>query len=108
MYYTQSIPEKVTYKIQGTKSMNPRTLLCIFTFSLAFEKSILICNQTHLDNENNLVDPESGLKEIAHVYCGELNGKRIRYMVVSALVDIQCNKNSYFRMQLLESNDSQS
>ena len=59
-------------------------------------------------NEYNLVDPESGLKETTHVYCEETNGKQIKYMVVLGLVDIELNKNSYFRMQLLESNDSKS
>lgn len=58
------------------------------------------------NNEQHLVDPDSGLKETAHIYCGEINGREMKYMVVLGLVDIEQNKNSYFRMQLLESNDS--
>lgn len=41
------------------------------------------------------VDPESGLDEEVHVYTD--------YSVNLGLVDIENNKNSYYRMQLLES-----
>lgn len=61
------------------------------------------------DQENDLVDVESGLKGSAHVYCGELQpGKQMKYMAVLGLVDIEMNRNSYYRMQLLESNDLKS
>lgn len=58
--------------------------------------------------ENDLVDVDSGLKGTAHIYCGELNGEQMKFMVVLGLVDIEMNKNSYYRMQLLESNDCKS
>lgn len=60
------------------------------------------------DREHNLVDAESGLQAESHIYCGELDGKQFKYMVVLSLVDIQSNKNSYHRMQLLEANDLKS
>ncbi|XP_020806219.1 poly [ADP-ribose] polymerase [Drosophila serrata] len=44
------------------------------------------------------VDPDSGLEDIAHVYvCG-----KDKYNVVLGLTDIQRNKNSYYKLQLLE------
>lgn len=53
----------------------------------------------------NEVDPECGLAKKAHIYCKTLAGDYIiPYSVVLGLVDIECNKNSYYRMQLLESN----
>ncbi|XP_034661708.1 poly [ADP-ribose] polymerase isoform X1 [Drosophila subobscura] len=44
------------------------------------------------------VDPDSGLEDIAHVY---VQGKD-KYNVVLGLTDIQRNKNSYYKLQLLE------
>ncbi|KAH8262068.1 hypothetical protein KR038_001987 [Drosophila bunnanda] len=44
------------------------------------------------------VDPDSGLEDIAHVY---VHGKD-KYNVVLGLTDIQRNKNSYYKLQLLE------
>ncbi|XP_068156658.1 poly [ADP-ribose] polymerase [Drosophila tropicalis] len=44
------------------------------------------------------VDPESGLEDIAHVY---VKGKD-KFNVVLGLTDIQKNKNSYYKVQLLE------
>ncbi|ALC45395.1 Parp, partial [Drosophila busckii] len=44
------------------------------------------------------VDPDSGLEDIAHVYAKSKD----RYNVVLGLTDIQRNKNSYYKMQLLE------
>ncbi|XP_034111953.2 poly [ADP-ribose] polymerase [Drosophila nasuta] len=45
------------------------------------------------------VDPDSGLEDIAHVY---VKGKN-KYNIVLGLTDIQRNKNSYYKLQLLES-----
>lgn len=45
------------------------------------------------------VDPDSGLEDVAHVY---VKGKD-KYNVVLGLTDIQRNKNSYYKLQLLES-----
>ncbi|XP_031628011.1 poly [ADP-ribose] polymerase-like isoform X2 [Contarinia nasturtii] len=73
IYYTKSVPEKITYKIN--------------------------------DGGSNLVDYDSGLQQTAHIFCEEVNGKQLKYIVICGLVDIERNKNSYFRMQLLESND---
>lgn len=74
------MPEKITYKLKDKQT----------------------------ENDQNLVDVESGCQDIAHIYCAELNGKQFRYIVVLGLVDIQNNKNSYYRMQLLEANDLKS
>lgn len=46
------------------------------------------------------VDPDSGLEDVAHVYVSRNNDK---YNVVLGKTDIQRNKNSYYKMQLLES-----
>lgn len=51
------------------------------------------------------MDPESGLGENANVFSIVINRKNLYYSVVLGFVDIEHNKNSYFRMQLLESND---
>ncbi|EDV98556.1 poly [ADP-ribose] polymerase [Drosophila grimshawi] len=44
------------------------------------------------------VDPDSGLEDIAHVY---VKGDD-KYNIVLGLTDIQRNKNSYYKLQLLE------
>lgn len=48
------------------------------------------------------VDPESGLDDVAHIYT-DSNG--LKYNVVLALTDIQSGKNSYYKMQLLKSDN---
>lgn len=80
-----------------------------YTFSNAhahaqnsFAKCILVVWQI----DGTAVDPECGLAENAHVYWDK-NGNNKKYSVILGLVDIQSNKNSYYRMQLLESNDQQ-
>ena len=45
------------------------------------------------------VDPDSGLENVAHVYVKGAD----KYNVVLGLTDIQRNKNSYYKLQLLES-----
>ena len=45
------------------------------------------------------VDPESGLDEKAHVL---KKGKDELYSVVLGAVDIKSDKNSYYKLQLLE------
>ncbi|XP_037946866.1 poly [ADP-ribose] polymerase [Teleopsis dalmanni] len=45
------------------------------------------------------VDPDSSLQDIAHVY---IKGKD-KYNVVLCMTDIQKNKNSFYKLQLLES-----
>lgn len=55
--------------------------------------------------DGTAVDPECGLDENAHVYSTTMNGKKVYYSVILGLVDIEHNKNSYYRMQLLQSND---
>uniref|UniRef100_UPI003134487B Poly-(ADP-ribose) polymerase n=1 Tax=Tribolium castaneum TaxID=7070 RepID=UPI003134487B len=44
------------------------------------------------------VDPDSGLEHKAHVYTTEHN----KYFAVLSKTDIQTNKNSYYKLQLLE------
>lgn len=46
-----------------------------------------------------VVDPDSGKQNVAHVFCKNA----LNYCAILALVDINANKNSYFKMQLLES-----
>lgn len=45
------------------------------------------------------MDPDSGLEDEAHVYC-EGN---LKYFAILNLVDIAKDKNSYYKIQLLES-----
>jgi poly [ADP-ribose] polymerase len=45
-----------------------------------------------------VVDPDSGLEDKAHV----LKTKDTLYSVVLGIVDIQNDKNSYYKMQILE------
>lgn len=56
-----------------------------------------------IDGDCDLVDPDSGLKNQAHVYYDR--EKHLKYSAVLVLVDIEFNKNSYYRLQLLETND---
>lgn len=69
-----------------------------------------ICSNHQIKNftcklDGTAVDPECGLDENAHVFSATLNDEKVYYSVILGLVDIEHNKNSYFRMQLLESND---
>lgn len=61
----------------------------------------MLCSFVLLDG--SVVDPDSQLENIAHVYTlGSL-----KYYAILDLVDIAANKNSYFKMQLLESDKEQ-
>lgn len=51
--------------------------------------------------DGTAVDPDSGLQDVAHVYC---EGK-LKYFAVLCCVDIAKDKNSYYKIQLLESDD---
>lgn len=46
------------------------------------------------------VDPGSGLEDVAHVYVSRNNDK---YNIILGKTDIQRNKNSFYKLQLLES-----
>lgn len=48
------------------------------------------------------VDPESGLEDIAHVY---VNGKDI-YSSVLGYTDVKSNKNSFYKLQILVSDNT--
>lgn len=52
------------------------------------------------------VDPESELEERAHVYREQTQNGGFYCSVTLTLVDIENNKNSFHRIQMLESNDS--
>lgn len=45
------------------------------------------------------MDPDSGLEDIAHVY----RDAKLKYFAILGIVDIQKDKNSYYKLQLLES-----
>lgn len=72
------------------------TVHCDFVFNMR----IYICGL-----DGGAVDPECGLEENAHVYSETYRGRKVDYSVILGLVDIERNKNSYFRMQLLQSDD---
>ncbi|KAM7363583.1 poly-(ADP-ribose) polymerase [Cochliomyia hominivorax] len=48
------------------------------------------------------VDPDSGLEDVAHVYVSQNKDK---FNIVLGITDIQSNKNSYYKIQLLESDN---
>ncbi|XP_061389126.1 poly [ADP-ribose] polymerase [Musca vetustissima] len=50
------------------------------------------------------VDPDSGLEDVAHVY---ISRNKDKFNVVLGKTDIQRNKNSYYKIQLLESDNKQ-
>lgn len=53
--------------------------------------------------DGSVVDPDSQLENIAHVY----SMGNLKYYAILDLVDIAANKNSYFKLQLLESDKEQ-
>ncbi|XP_063621514.1 poly [ADP-ribose] polymerase [Cydia splendana] len=48
------------------------------------------------------VDPDSGLEDVAHVYRDDMGTK---YTVVLGKTDVVAQKNSYYKMQVLEADD---
>lgn len=62
------------------------------------QKVVKLKNGTH-------VDQESGLEDIAHVYRDKITNTL--YSTVLNYIDIQKNKNSYFKMQLLQADHGQ-
>lgn len=50
-------------------------------------------------SDGAVVDPDSGLEDIAHVYRED----KLKYFAILGKVDIQKDKNSYYKLQLLES-----
>lgn len=52
--------------------------------------------------DGTAVDPDSGLEDIAHVY----SERNLKYFAILGLVDIAKDKNSYYKIQLLESDDN--
>lgn len=74
------------------EDVNTKKSKSIYTKSVAKSVTLKI-------KDGSAVDPDSGLQNVAHVY---LN-KNDKYSVVLGLTDIQRNKNSYYKLQLLES-----
>ncbi|XP_037719414.1 uncharacterized protein LOC119553225 isoform X2 [Drosophila subpulchrella] len=66
-------------------------------FKSIYTKSIPL-SRTLKVKDGLAVDPDSGLEDIAHVYVEGNNN----YSIVLGLTDIQRNKNSYYKLQLLE------
>ncbi|XP_044314316.1 poly [ADP-ribose] polymerase isoform X1 [Drosophila rhopaloa] len=62
-----------------------------------YTKSVPI-SRTFKVKDGLAVDPDSGLEDIAHVYVENKN----KYNIVLGLTDIQRNKNSFYKLQLLE------
>lgn len=52
-------------------------------------------------SDGSAVDPDSKLEDVAHVYC---EGKT-KYFAILCNVDIAKDKNSYYKIQLLQSDD---
>lgn len=55
----------------------------------------------HFFADGAAVDPDSGLDAISHVY---IDGGT-KYFAILNLTDIQEDKNSYYKIQLIESDD---
>lgn len=51
------------------------------------------------------MDPDFNYDDKAEVFCEQKGGSLLKYSVVLALVDIENDKNSYYRIQLLNSED---
>ncbi|XP_070852014.1 poly [ADP-ribose] polymerase isoform X4 [Drosophila suzukii] len=66
-------------------------LKSIYTKSIPLSRTLKV-------KDGLAVDPDSGLEDIAHVYVEGNNN----YSIVLGLTDIQRNKNSYYKLQLLE------
>lgn len=92
--FYDSMSKKTTYKWKGKE-----LTVEIGTFQ---DGHIVAINVFKLGG--GAVDPECGLGDNVHVYSTKIAGKTVFYSVNLALVDIECNKNSYYRLQLLESN----
>lgn len=73
---------------ETTKSLNSNS---IYTKSMPVSRTFKV-------KDGLAVDPDSGLEDIAHVYVDSNN----KYSVVLGLTDIQRNKNSYYKVQLLK------
>ncbi|XP_043064418.1 poly [ADP-ribose] polymerase isoform X2 [Drosophila ficusphila] len=73
---------------ETTKSLKSKS---IYTKSMPISKTFKV-------KDGLAVDPDSGLEDIAHVYVENRN----KYSIVLGLTDIQRNKNSYYKLQLLE------
>ncbi|XP_032579279.1 poly [ADP-ribose] polymerase isoform X1 [Drosophila sechellia] len=73
---------------ETTKSLNSNS---IYTKSMPVSRTFKV-------KDGLAVDPDSRLEDIAHVYVDSNN----KYSVVLGLTDIQRNKNSYYKVQLLK------
>lgn len=93
--YTKSLPQKITYKWKGEQYSSLK-------YSSIYGKPI---NKIYLIVDGCVVDPECGLEDNARVYCQKQQGREIKYSVNLVLVNIEDDKNSYYRMQLLQSNE---
>lgn len=85
-YFTKSVPEQITLKLKGHfKSIN-RGL-------------------NDFDMHENMVDPEWDWKDNnVRVYCTNIAATLIiKYSAILGFVDIRSNRNSYYRLQILES-----
>lgn len=51
--------------------------------------------------DGTAVDPDSGLSDVAHVY---KDGRDV-YSAALSLTDLQTGKNSFYKLQLLESDN---
>lgn len=93
VFYEESVPKKITYKWKG---------------KFWFDWKLIFVRYTYWHKIDGLgggaVDPECGLGDNVHVYSEKVNGKNVYYSVILSFVDIYFNKNSYYRLQLLESN----
>lgn len=94
-FYTKSLPDKVTYKWKG----NSWTKNKIYQLSKG-KSNLFLCIL-----DGCAVDPDCGLEDNAHVYSQLMNKRCVKFSVILGLVDIENDKNSYYRIQLLESNN---
>lgn len=85
--YTKSVPKSVTLTLKSK------------IFLLHFVSITNRTNNRSLDG--TAVDPESGLQDVAHIFT---QGKT-KWFAILNRIDIQTDKNSYYKIQLLESDN---
>lgn len=89
--YTKSVPKSVTLKLKSKIFIH----LFIENVPQQLTKSFLFFI------DGGAVDPESGLDDVTHIFT---QGKT-KWFAILNKIDIQKDKNSYYKLQLLESDN---
>lgn len=98
--------EKVSTLInQSQSNLFYLILFLLFKFVCLIQESMYARNTKKVANiklkNGTALDPESGLEDVAHVYRDKVTDSL--YTTVLSYTDIKKNKNSFYKMQVLES-----